>query len=125
MSADSLLLTAPRSPQELVAQPSGKAAQVGKDAEAAKQFEGMLVANLFQCLRKTVVHSDLFGNSGQAQSTYEYLLDQAVVNHAMSGGKGWGLSDRLQANWKSHTPINKISTEQDLTSKEALPIPSL
>ena len=125
MSPDSLLIPAQRSPQELLAQSVAKSGQVGKDAEAAKQFEGMLVANLFQCLRKTVVHSDLFGNSGQAQGTYEYLLDQAVVNHAMTGGKGWGLSDRLQANWKSHAPINKISGEQDLTSKEALPIPSL
>lgn len=93
-----------------------------KDAEAAKQFEGMLMANLFQCLRKTVNHSNLFGNSGSAQSTYEYLLDQAVVNQAMTAGKGWGLSDRLQTSW-SAKKINKTYGVPDLISKDALPIP--
>ena len=75
-----------------------------KDAKAAQQFEGMLMANLFQCLRKTVNHSTLFGDTGSAQGTYEYLLDQAVVSHAMNAGKGWGLADRLQANWKLQSP---------------------
>jgi Rod binding domain-containing protein len=70
----------------------------GKDPkEAAKQFEGLLMANLFQELRKTVHTSGLFGDGGNARSTYEYLLDQAVVNHAMDSGKTWGLSDKLEA----------------------------
>ena len=70
----------------------------GKDAkEAAKQFEGMLMTNLFQVLRKTVHHSGLLGDGGSASGTYEYLLDQAVVNHAMDGGRTWGLRDRLEA----------------------------
>jgi Rod binding domain-containing protein len=82
----------------------------GKTLEAAKQFEGMLMANLFQGLRKTVQPSGLFGNSGNARSTYEYLLDQAVVNHAMTAGKGWGLSERLAANWKlqsANVPVHE------------------
>ena len=78
----------------------GQAAEKAGDAEAAKQFEGMLMANLFQCMRKTVSHSDLFGGGGSARSSYEYLLDQAVVTHAMDAGKGWGLSQRLQDGWK-------------------------
>jgi Rod binding domain-containing protein len=98
VSTGAFSIPAQRSPQELVAQP---AALKDKDAEAAKQFEGMLMANLFQTLRKTVTHSTLFGNPAGAQSTYEYLLDQAVVNHAVATGSGWGLSDRLQASFKT------------------------
>ncbi len=69
--------------------------------EAAKQFEGMLMANLFQELRKTVHPSGLFGGGGSANGTYEYLLDQAVVNHAMDGGRTWGLRDRIEASLKA------------------------
>ena len=80
-------------PQDLAAPTT----PTGKDpAVAAKQFEGMLMANLFQELRKTVHHSGLFGESGNAQGTYEYLLDQAVVNHAIEGGRTWGLSGKLE-----------------------------
>ena len=80
-------------PQDLVvqAQPSGTSPK-----EAAKQFEGMLMANLFQQLRKTVHTSSLFGGDGSATQTYEYLLDQAVVNHAIEGGRTWGLSGKLE-----------------------------
>ena len=97
MSADALTLSIQRPPQDLV--PPAPGAGV-KDAKAAQQFEGMLMANLFQCLRKTVGHSTLFGDSNSAMGTYEYLLDQAVVSHAMTAGKGYGLADRLQASWK-------------------------
>lgn len=70
----------------------------GKDpAEAARQFEGMLMANLFQELRKTVHSSGLFGGNATTRQTYEYLLDQAVVNQAMEGGRSWGLADRIEA----------------------------
>lgn len=84
--------------QDLVAPsiPSGK-----DPKEAAKQFEGLLMANLFQELRKTVHPSGLFGNGGTARGTYEYLLDQAVVNHAMESGKTWGLSERLESSLKA------------------------
>lgn len=95
MSTDSLFISGQRPPQELTPAP-----ELGrKDAKAAQQFEGMLMANLFQCLRKTVDHSTLFGDSGSAQGTYEYLLDQAVVTHGMGSGKGWGLAERLEASW--------------------------
>jgi len=74
----------------------------GKDAkEAARQFEGLLMANLFKEMRKTVHPSGLFGTSDSARGTYEYLLDQAVVNHAMESGKTWGLSERLESSLKS------------------------
>ncbi|BDU73349.1 rod-binding protein [Mesoterricola silvestris] len=74
----------------------------GKDAkEAAKQFEGLLMANLFKEMRKTVHPSGLFGTNDSARGTYEYLLDQAVVNHAMDSGKTWGLSERLESSLKA------------------------
>jgi Rod binding domain-containing protein len=93
-------------PQEIVAQSLPAAAPGGsKNAEAAKQFEGMLMAFVFQKMRQTVQPSGLFGNEGTARSTYEYLLDQAVTSHAMSAGKGWGLSQQIQAKWDG--PLNK------------------
>lgn len=70
-----------------------------KTDQAARQFEGMLMGLLFQTMRKTVHPSGLLGDSGQSRSTYEYLMDQAVVDRAVSGGRGWGLADRLKAGW--------------------------
>lgn len=89
------------SPQEILAQatPAGKPG----NAEAARQFEGMLMAYVFQHMRQTVQPSGLFGNEGMARSTYEYLLDQAVTTNAMKAGKGWGLSQKLAAQWDTPT----------------------
>ncbi len=70
-----------------------------KTDKAARQFEGLLMGLLFQTMRKTVKPSGLLGDSGQSRSTYEYLLDQAVVDRAVSGGRGWGLAERLKASW--------------------------
>lgn len=79
-----------------------QARPTGKDPkEVAKQFEGMLLANMFQQMRKTVHHTDLFGGGSSATGTYEYLLDQAVVNHAMEGGRTWGLSAKIEASLKA------------------------
>ncbi len=72
--------------------------------QAARQFEGLLMGVLFQTLRKTVEPSGLLGDSGQSRSTYEYLLDQAVVERAVNSGRGWGLAERLKAAW--NWPIN-------------------
>ena len=90
-------------PQEIVAQALPAQGGSPGNAEAAKQFEGMLMSYLFQQMRQTVPHSDLFGGSGSAQSTYEYLLDQATTKKAMDAGKGWGLSQRLAAAWDART----------------------
>ena len=70
-----------------------------KTEKAARQFEGLLMNLLFQTMRKTVQPSGLFGDSGQSRSTYEYLMDQAVVDRSVAGGRGWGLADRLKAAW--------------------------
>lgn len=70
-----------------------------RTAEAARQFEGMLMQMLFQTMRKTVEPSGLFGEGGQARSTYEFLLDQAVVEKAVASGRGWGLAERLESAW--------------------------
>lgn len=70
-----------------------------KTDKAARQFEGLLMGLLFQTMRKTVEPSGLLGDSGQSRSTYEYLMDQAVVDRAVSSGHGWGLADRLKATW--------------------------
>jgi len=87
--------------------PTGK---VGT-SEAAKQFEGMLMAQIFQVMRKTVNHSGLFGDSALARSTYEYLLDQAVVDHAMNSGKSWGLATRLEEAWAARQVSEKNKTQ--------------
>jgi Rod binding domain-containing protein len=70
-----------------------------KTEKAARQFEGLLMSVMLQALRKTVQPSGLFGDSGQTRSTYEYLMDQAVVDRAVSSGHGWGLAERLKASW--------------------------
>lgn len=67
--------------------------------QAARQFEGLLMSLLFQAMRKTVEPSGLLGDSGQSRSTYEYLMDQAVVDRAVSSGRGWGLAERLKESW--------------------------
>ncbi len=70
-----------------------------KTDKAARQFEGLLMGLLFQTMRKTVEPSGLLGDAGQSRSTYEYLMDQAVVDRAVSSGHGWGLAERLKASW--------------------------
>lgn len=70
-----------------------------KTDKAARQFEGLLMGLLFQTMRKTIEPSGLLGDSGQSRSTYEYLMDQAVVDRAVTSGRGWGLADRLKAAW--------------------------
>lgn len=81
-----------------------------KTDKAARQFEGLLMGLLFQTMRKTVQPSGLFGDSGQSRSTYEYLMDQAVVDQAVSTGHGWGLAERLKASW---TRQEKIGHEKE------------
>jgi Rod binding domain-containing protein len=73
--------------------------QAEKTDKAARQFEGLLMGVMFQTLRKTVQPSGLFGDSGNTRSTYEYLMDQAVVDRAVSTGHGWGLAAKLKASW--------------------------
>ena len=70
-----------------------------KTAQAAQQFEGLLMGMLFQIMRKTVQPSGLFGDSGHSRSTYEYLLDQAVADKAAASGKGWGLAQAIEKTW--------------------------
>jgi Rod binding domain-containing protein len=81
-----------------------------KTDKAAHQFEGLLMGVLFQTMRKTVQHSGLFGDSSQSRSTYEYLLDQAVVDRAVSSGRGWGLTERLKESW-AHADAPKAKKE--------------
>ena len=66
---------------------------------AAQMFEGMLWTQMFQVLRKTVQRSGLLGEEGQARGTYEFLMDQAVVQAAMKSGKGLGMASRLEEAW--------------------------
>jgi Rod binding domain-containing protein len=85
-----------------LAQTQGAAAlpaATDKTDQAARQFEGLLMGLLFQSMRKTVEPSGLLGDSGQSQSTYEYLMDQSVIEKAVSSGRGWGLAERLKADW--------------------------
>ena len=82
-----------------------------KTEKAARQFEGLMMGLLFQTMRKTVQPSSLFGNSGQARSTFEYLMDQALVDRAVSTGHGWGLAERLKESWSKY---EKKSVEKPL-----------
>lgn len=94
--------------------------------QAARQFEGLLMSLLFQTMRKTVEPSGLLGDSGQSRSTYEYLMDQAVVDRAVSSGRGWGLAERLQASWaRPEKSGAEIRTPGGLKDLGKLPIESL
>jgi len=85
-----------------------------KSDKAARQFEGLLMSMLFQTMRKTIEPSGLLGDSGQSRSTYEYLMDQAVVDRAVSGGRGWGLAERLKAAWsQAGTKAESSAQEKD------------
>ena len=102
MSSAMTLASAQMSPVDLVAQAMpGPGSTPEHTKEAAQKFEGMLIAYLFQDMRKTVHSSGLFGDEGTARSTYEYLLDQAVSTNALSAGKGFGLAKRLEAAWEA------------------------
>lgn len=91
-----------------------------KDAAAARQFEGMVMSLLFQTMRKTVEPSGLLGDGGQSRSTYEMLMDQAVVDKAVGGGRSWGLAERLADSWKQASGARK--DPQTLTEPGKLPI---
>ncbi len=94
MSETTLLKPVTQTPTELV--PPRLGLDKTTTQEAARLFEGMVLMQMFQAMRKTIQPSGLFGDDTQTRSTYEYLLDQAVVEHAMASGKGLGLSDRLE-----------------------------
>lgn len=72
-------------------------------AKVAREFEGMLMEQLMQSMRKTVEPSGLFGQEGQSRSTYEYLLDQAVIGKAVQAGKGFGLAAYMERHWADRT----------------------
>lgn len=91
-----------------------------KTEAAARQFEGMVMSLLFQAMRKTVEPSGLLGDGGQARSTYEMLLDQALVDKAVGGGRSWGLADRLSETWKRASDARKDA--HPLTDPGKLPI---
>ncbi len=85
------------------------------------------MTQLFQSLRKTVEPSGLFGDGGQARQTYEYLLDQAVVEHAMAGGQGWGLAERIEKDWarQNENTVQKSLGKRDLKDSLKMPIEGL
>lgn len=96
-----------------------------KTEQAARQFEGLLMSLLFQTMRKTVEPSGLLGDSGQSRSTYEYLMDQAVVDRAVSSGRGWGLAERLKESWtRSEKSGPENRTPGELRDPAHLPIGS-
>lgn len=90
------------------------------DREAALAFEGMLWTQIFQGMRQTVEPSGLFGEGGQARSTYEYLFDQVVVQSAMASGKSLGLAERLVSGG-GKTPIGQTENSRSIMNP-TLPI---
>jgi len=93
------LKPASQSPQDLLLFRAG--VDKPTDHEAALLFEGLVLTQMFQSMRKTIQHSGLFGDDSQTRSTYEYLLDKAVVEHAMASGKGLGLAEKLEKTWEA------------------------
>jgi hypothetical protein len=73
-----------------------------KLTKTAREFEGMLMTQMFQTLRKTVEPSGLFGDNQNERSTYEYILDQSIFQKAAENGQTWGLASRLEEAWKEH-----------------------
>lgn len=109
------MITSPLATADALAQAQGAKAlpdAADKSDKAARQFEGLLMSMIFQTMRKTVQPSGLFGDSGSSRSTYEYLMDQAVVDKAVTGGRGWGLADKLKASWEK---TKKHGAEKVLT----------
>jgi Rod binding domain-containing protein len=98
-------------PLSLVNAPQPPKGDPEKLKKTAAEFEGMLMAQVFQALRKTVEPSGLFGNSQNERSTYDYLLDQAVIKNAIEGGHTWGLAVRLEESWKNTQMRVDASTE--------------
>lgn len=91
--------------------------------KAAQEFEGMLLEQLMQGMRKTVEPSGLFGQQDQSRSTFEYLMDQAVIAKAVKAGKGLGLAPQMERLWASRKG-NPPAPENfhPLGNERALPI---
>jgi Rod binding domain-containing protein len=121
----SLIAQSPR--DLLVAELPSSGSAKTSPKEAAQKFEGLLMAQLFQSLRKTVEPSGLFGDGGQARQTYEYLFDQAVVEHAMASGQGWGLAERIEKDWarQQEKDAQKPFDKRDLKDSHEMPIQRL
>jgi Rod binding domain-containing protein len=80
-------------------------AQLPKETEdkigkTAAEFEAMLMAQMFQTMRKTVEPSGLFEENQNERSLYDYLFDQAVLQQATAAGQTWGLAEKLEESWK-------------------------
>lgn len=101
MGGATLLKPTSQAPQELVPVTLPRAGlDKATNHEAAIMFEGLVMMQMFQAMRKTIQPSGLFGEDAQTRSTYDYLLDQAVVEHAMSSGRTWGLAERMEKTWE-------------------------
>lgn len=122
IDSPSLIAQSPR--DLLVAELPSSGSAKTSPKEAAQKFEGLLMAQLFQSLRKTVEPSGLFGDGGQARQTYEYLFDQAVVEHAMASGRGWGLAERIEKDWarQEEKDAQKPFDKRDLKDSLGMPI---
>jgi len=79
-----------------------------KLTQTAREFEGMLMTQMFQALRKTVEPSGLFGTNQTERGIYEYLFDQSVFQKAAENGQTWGLAARLEEAWKDHFAAAKM-----------------
>lgn len=121
--ADPLMNPLALDPRALAAPRLPSVSEGRSPREAAREFEGLLMAQLFQTLRKTVEPSGLFGEEGQARSTYEYLLDQAVVQHAMNTGRGWGLAERLEQAWAQREEKAALSGSAGGDLKDSVSVP--
>jgi flagellar protein FlgJ len=61
--------------------------------KACLEFESMLLYEIVKSMRRTISKSDLL-NGGQAEETYEQLLDQELCR-SLGGQRGLGIADAL------------------------------
>lgn len=108
---------APLTPSAVDLATAGRAQGLSRPADkervtkAAQDFEGMLMEQLMQGMRKTVEPSGLFGQEGQSKSTFEYLMDQAVIAKAVKGGRGLGLAAHMEQVWAQRTTLPAPSVQ--------------
>lgn len=80
--------------------PTGRAAPAASEpartpalADAAREFESLLLHMMIKAMRQSVQRSDLFGDS-QHLETYEMLQDQELAK-SMARGRGIGFAEMI------------------------------
>lgn len=90
--------------------------QGDRSAEAAEQFESLLIRQLWTTMRSTV-GAEVFGAGGMGGSTTLHLLDQSMAEQ-MSAAGGIGIADMLRENFGGER--NDVSRVLDAPGQRAM-----